>query len=169
MDVMTAIEKRRSVRSYQKKEIPEKILLKILEAARLAPSAKNLQDYKLIVIKDPSTKDRLGEAARGQMFIAEAPVIIAAVSTNPEYVMRCGIPAHGVDLGIAIDHMTLAATEEGLGTCWIGAFFQEEVKKILGVPEQYKVVALLPLGYPADQEKAKSRKKLEEIVCYEKF
>lgn len=103
------------------------------------------------------------------MFLAEAPVIIAAVSTNPDYVMRCEVPSYAVDLAIAVDHMTLTAAEEGIGSCWIGSFSQEEAKKILGIPEHYKIVALLPLGYPADEDREKSRKELKEIVCYDKF
>ena len=83
--------------------------------------------------------------------------------------MSSGVPAFAVDLAIAVDHMTLKATEEGLGTCWIGAFSQEKVKKVLEIPERYKVVVLLPLGFPADTPEPKSRKNIEEIVCYENF
>jgi nitroreductase len=83
--------------------------------------------------------------------------------------MRCGVPEYAVDLAIAVDHMTLQAVELGLGTCWIGAFSQEEVKRILKIPENCKVVALLPVGYPADTPGPKSRKSLGEVVCYETF
>jgi len=96
-------------------------------------------------------------------------VVIAAVALQPEYVMRCEVPAYAVDLAIAVDHMTLVAVEEGLGTCWIGAFYQDEVKRILNIPREYKVVALLPLGFPADTPGEKYRKPLNEIVCYEVF
>ena len=79
------------------------------------------------------------------------------------------MPAYAVDLSIALTHITLAAADEGLGTCWIGAFWQEEAKKILGVPDEYKIVGLMPLGYPADSSGEKMRKPLKDIVCYERF
>ena len=169
MDVHEAIKNRRSVRAYKPDPIPEESLEKVLEAARLAPSAHNDQDWKFIVVKDSEKRKQLAEAARSQSFIAEAPVVIVAVALNPERVMSCEVPAYAINLTIAIDHMTLQACEQGLGTCWIGAFSQEQVKKILNIPDQYKVVALLPLGFPADSPKPKTRKGLEEIICYENF
>ncbi|MCD6574478.1 nitroreductase family protein [Candidatus Aerophobetes bacterium] len=169
MDVMEAIEKRRSVRSYQNKPVSEEKLKKILEAARLAPSAKNLQSYKFIVVKDQKLRDKLMEAAANQSFVGEAPVVIVGVSLNPDYVMTCKIPAYPIDVAIALDHITLAATEEGLGTCWVGKFYQDKVKEILNIPEKYKVVALLALGYPADSPDIKYRKPLKELVCYDTF
>jgi len=169
MDVMEAIEKRRSVRSYQNKSVSEEKLKKILEAARLAPSAKNLQSYKFIVVKDQKLRDKLMEAAANQSFVGEAPVVIVGVSLNPDYVMTCKIPAYPIDVAIALDHITLAATEEGLGTCWVGKFYQDKVKEILNIPEKYKVVALLALGYPADSPDIKYRKPLKELVCYDTF
>ena len=169
MDVMEAIRKRRSVRSYRKDPVPDEKLKKILEAARLAPSAKNLQSYKFIVVKDQKLRDKLMEAAANQSFVGEAPVVIVGVSLNPDYVMTCKIPAYPIDVAIALDHITLAATEEGLGTCWVGKFYQDKVKEILNIPEKYKVVALLALGYPADSPDIKYRKPLEELVCYDTF
>lgn len=94
---------------------------------------------------------------------------IVAVTLDPDYVMLGGIPAHPVDIAIALDHMTLVAVEEGLGTCWIGGFYQDQVKQILSIPEKYKVVALLPVGYPAESPRKKPRKPLEEVVCYDSF
>lgn len=169
MQIHEAIKNRRSVRAYKSDPIPEQSLRKVLEAARLAPSAHNDQDWKFIIIKDIKKKKQLAQAARSQSFIAEAPVVIAAVALNPERVMSCEVPAYAINLTIAVDHMTLQACEEGLGTCWIGAFSQEEVKKVLNIPDKYKVVALLPLGFPADSPKPKIRKSLEEIICYENF
>jgi nitroreductase len=169
MQIHEAIKNRRSVRAYKSDPIPEQSLRKVLEAARLAPSAHNDQDWKFIIIKDIKKKKQLAQAARSQSFIAEAPVVIAAVALNPERVMSCEVPAYAINLAIAVDHMTLQACEQGLGTCWIGAFSQEEVKKVLKIPDKYKVVALLPLGFPADSPKPKTRKSLEEIICYENF
>lgn len=169
MEIYEAIEKRRSVRAYRDDPISEETLNKILEAGRLGPSAHNAQEYKFVVVRNSQKRKELAKAAAGQRFIAKAPVIIAAVSLNPEHLMSNGVPAYAVDVAIALDHMTLAAVEEELGTCWIGAFSQEDVKKILNIPESYKVVALLPLGSPYDEPGVKSRKKLKELVCYENF
>jgi len=169
MNVMEAIEKRRSVRAFQSKPVPEEKLKKVLEAARLAPSASNRQPWKFVVVRDEERRKKLIRAAANQSFVGEAPVVIAAVALNPDYVMRCQVPSYSVDLAIAVDHMTLVAVEEGLGTCWIGAFYQDQVQEILNIPRKYKVVALLPLGFPADHPGKKYRKPLEEIVCYESF
>jgi nitroreductase len=168
MEVFEAIKNRYSCRSYKAESVPEEKLRKVLEAARLAPSAHNAQEWKFVVVKDAKKRKELAETA-GQGFIGEAPVIIAAVSLAPEEVMSSGVPAYAVDLAIAMEHAALQAVEEGLGTCWIGAFDQEEVKKVLNVPEECKVVALMPLGYPADKPKPKDRKRLEEIISEDSF
>ena len=169
MDIFEVIKTRRSVRSYKPALVPEDKLTRILEAARLAPSACNFQNWKFVVVKDEGKRRKLAEAAANQNFVGEAPVVIAAVSLNPGHMMGCEVPTYAVDLAIAVDHMTLQAVEEGLGTCWIGAFSQERVKEILGIPGQYKVVALLPLGFPNDSPGPKDRKSLEEIVGYDGF
>lgn len=168
MDVFEAIKNRYSCRSYKAEPIPEDKLKKVLEAARLAPSAHNSQDWKFVVVKDEETRKGVAEAA-GQSFIAEAPVVIAAVSLDPEHVMSSGTPAYAVDLAIAMEHIALEAVEEGLGTCWIGAFDQEEVKEVLNIPESCKVVVLMPLGYPTDKPRAKVRKSLDEITSEDSF
>jgi len=169
MELKEAIRKRHSVRDYEDKSIPEDKLNRVLEAARLAPSANNRQPWKFVVVKDRQRRQELARAADGQTFIGEAPVVIAAVATNTEHVMPCGVPSYAVDLAIAVDHMTLAAADEGLGTCWIGAFSQERAKEILGIPAPYRVVTLFPLGFPRREREMKVRKALEEIVCYETF
>lgn len=168
MDIMEAINERRSVRSYLPDEIHDRILLKIIEAARLAPSAKNLQAWKFIVVKDAEIKNKLAQAA-SQMFLSEAPIIIAAVATDCDHLMRCGVPAYAVDLAIAVDHMALAAVEEGLGTCWIGAFDQHKAKQILNVPDNCTVVTIMPFGKPNEPARAKSRKDIKEILCFDKY
>lgn len=169
MELKEIIEKRESVRSYQDNPVPESKLKKVLGAARLAPSASNKQPWKFIVVREKKRRQELAEAANRQTFVGEAAIVIAAVATRPEHIMSCGVPSYPVDLAIALDHMTLAAVDEGLGTCWIGAFSQEKVKEILNIPEKYRVVALLPLGFPRQKRKMKMRKSLEEIVCYETF
>ena len=169
MEEKEAIEKRNSIRKYEDRPVPEEKLMKVLEAARLAPSGRNCQDWKFIVVRDEEKKQELGRLSGGQYHVHTAPVIIAAVATDPEELMPCGIQASPVNLAIAIDHMTLAALEEGLGTCWIGAFDQEEVKKLLGVPEQLSIISLLTVGFPGEAGRPKNRKALEDIVCYETY
>jgi len=169
MNVYEAMKGRRSVRAYQDKQIPEDVLNRILDAARIAPTAKNRQEFKLVVVKDADMRKKMQEAANNQPFVSQASVVIAAIGLTPNDTMRCEVPTDPVDVAIAIDHITLAAVEEGLGTCWIGSFFQDKAREVLGIPSSCKVIELLTLGYPADSPKPKSRKSLEEIVCYEKF
>jgi nitroreductase len=168
MDVRQAIKERRSIRKYQNRVVEEKILAEVLEAARLAPSANNRQDWRFVAVKDREQIDKL-VSATGQSFIGTAPIVIAGVALNPERVMRCEVPAYAVDVAIAMTNITLAATANGLGTCWIGSFDQVEVKRILEIPEEYKVVQLMPLGYPDEKPEARSRKPLAEVVSYDKF
>ena len=169
MDVLSAIQERRSIRKYTSQSIEEAKLNNVLEAARLSPSARNRQSWKFIVVKDTETRLKLAEASGKQMFIGQAPVIIVACGTDPEDVMACGQPRYTVDLSIATAYMILEAQALGLGTCWIGHFDEKRVKEILGISEEVRVVALTPLGYPAESPAAKSRKSLEDIVCYEKY
>lgn len=169
MELMEVIRKRESVRSYEDKPVPEDKLIKVLEAARLAPSASNRQRWKFIVVRDAERRRQLSRATGGQPHVAQAPVVIAAVSTMPEYIMRCEVPAYPVDLAIAVDHMTLTAVDEGLGTCWVGAFSQDKAREVLGVPDDCKIVTLLPLGFPQQDRREKTRKSLDKIVCYETF
>lgn len=166
MDVFEAISQRRSVRSYQDREVEEDKLQQVLEAGRLAPSARNLQEWKFVVVRDPQLREKLVEAANGQQFVGQAPVVIVACAPQHDHVMSCGHPSHLIDVAIAMDHMTLAACELGLGTCWIGAFNQDKVRRVLGIPDAVEVVQLLPLGYPTAWPDAKPRKSLDEIVCY---
>jgi nitroreductase len=169
MKVIKAIQSRRSIRAYDKREVEEEKLMRILESARLSPSASNRQERRFIIIKDAKTRKLLCEAAKNQSFVAEAPIVIAACSVESEYVMSCGQLAYPIDTAIAVDHMTLQAVEEGLGTCWIGAFDEKEVKKILHIPDNVRVVALLPVGYPCDIPYPRPRKSLAEIVMWERW
>ena len=169
MDVSQAIQLRRSVRAYQDKKIEKEKLNKVLEAARLAPSANNRQEWKFVVVKDKNTKEKLAIAASSQTFIAEAPIVIVACATESQSTMSCGQRRYTVDLSIAVSFMILQAQELGLGTCWIGAFDESNVKDILGVPDNIRVVAITPLGYPAQDPAARSRKKMEQIVCFDKY
>jgi len=170
MTVSEAIRERRSVRRYQTAPVEAEKLNLVLEAGRLAPSAKNFQEWRYVVVQDSGTRAELMRAAKGQRFVGEAPVVIACCAeTNGDYRMTCGQLAYPIDVAISIDHMTLAAVEIGLGTCWVGAFFEEEVKKILNIPGPIRVVELLTLGYPADEPRTKNRRSLNEIVMAEKW
>lgn len=167
--ILEAIKKRQSVRIYQEKEVPEEILKEVLEAGRLAPSANNQQAWGFIVVKDKELRKKLVPVCMNQRFVAEAPIVIAGCGTNLSYVMPNGEPAYPIDLAIALDHMSLQAAFLGLGTCWIGAFYQDEVKEILGVPEYVRIVSLLTLGYPGKLYIKTGRKPLSEIICYNKY
>lgn len=165
------VNRRKSVRSYINKAISDDILYKIIETARLAPSAKNLQEWKFIIVRDPVTKEALIDVAKGQRFIGEAPVVIAGVATYTSYTMTNGVPACHVDVAIAMEHIALAAAEHGIGTCWIGAFYQDKAKDLLNIPDDCIVISLMTLGYPTDDlaQDTKQRKQLEEIICYEHY
>jgi nitroreductase len=169
MEFMDIIARRQSVREYLDKPVPEDKLKMILESARLAPSGGNRQQWKFIVVKDAATRQKLMEAASNQPMVAQAPVIIAAVALDPVRMMMCDVPSYAVDLSIAIEHMVLAAASEGLGTCWIGAFSQDKAREALGVPSKYKVVTVLPVGYPKQIRAASPRKSFEEVFCFETF
>ena len=165
MDLFEAIRERRSVRAWADRDVEEEKLEQVLNAARLAPSANNRQEWKFVVVRDPELRRQIAEAANGQWFVGEAPVVIAACAVEHDHVMSCGHPSFLVDLAIAIDHMALAARALGLGTCWIGAFDQDKVRAVLGIPDTVEVVELLPVGYPAAWPAARGRKDLESIVC----
>lgn len=170
MDIYGLIKTRRSVRAYRDDPVPDAVLSRLLEALRWAPSARNLQAYRLVIVQDRQRRQELAHAANEQMFIAEAPIVMAMVGLEPERMMSCGVPPYAVDAAIAVDHLTLAAAAEGLGTCWIGAFSQDRVRQILRVPPAHKVVILIPLGYPADAEPPdRSRKPVDDLVCTEVF
>jgi len=171
MEFYEAVRKRLSVRSYKPDPIPEGVLGRILEAGRLAPSAKNIQPWKFIIIRDSEVKKALVPACRGQAFIAEAPIVICACALTEQAWKGMGgyWTAEAVDVAIAIEHMMLAAAAEGLGTCWIGAYTEAEVKKVLAIPDNVKPIALTPLGFPTKEAKPRPRKPLSEIVCHDKY
>jgi nitroreductase len=171
MEFYEVIKSRKSIRKYKPNPIPEPALERILNAARLAPSAKNIQPWKFIVIKDTKIKQQLVPACRNQECISQAPIVICAVALEKIAWGRMGgyWSSYPVDLSIALEHIMLAATNEGLGTCWIGAYEEKEVKRILNIPEDVKVIALTPLGYPDQTPEIKPRKPLSEIISTDKF
>jgi nitroreductase len=169
MDVFEAIKERKSIRKYKNTEVEDEKLQKILEAARIAPSAANRQEWKFLVVKNQETRDKLVEAANGQKFVGTAPITIVACSTESERVMPCGQYAYTVDLSIAVSFMILEATELGLGTCWLGAYDEGKVKEILGIPDEIRVPAMFTLGYADENPAPRPRKDFDDIVCYETY
>jgi nitroreductase len=169
MELIEVIKKRRSIRAYEQTPVEEEKLLQVLEAGRLAPSSRNEQEWKLVVVQNREKIEKLYHACLEEAFIKEAPVIIAACGTKPDYAMRCGQRAYPIDVSIAVTHMILRAADLGLGTCWLGSFYEDKVKKALGIPEETRVVAVVTLGYSRFQPQPKGRKPLEDLVCFDKW
>ena len=168
MDVTEAISQRYSCRHYIDKSISDKDLQSVLEAARQAPSAKNLQDWRFVVATEKATRLKLAAAANDQTFLENAGAIIAACSVS-DHVMRCGQAVGPIDVSIALEHMCLQATALGLATCWIGSFYPAKVRPILGIPENVPIIELLALGYPAEAPKEHRREPMKRIVSFEKW
>ncbi|MHC4521540.1 MAG: nitroreductase family protein [Planctomycetota bacterium] len=166
MDVSQAILRRYSCRRYKAKPIEPDKLAAVLEAARQAPSAKNLQDWRFVVVTEEGTRKQLVAAANNQTFLEGAGAIIIACTVS-DHVMRCGQATGPIDVSIAIEHICLQATELGLATCWIGSFYPDKVKPIVGIPEHINIIELLALGYPADTPKEHRREPIESIVSFE--
>ena len=171
MDIREAVESRRSVRSYLSDPVQPGLIEEIFDLARKAPSAKNLQPWRFVIVTHPETKQKLVRACRSQSFIAEAPVIIAGCADEMKSYPNIGryTRSFAMDLAIIFDHLTLIARGKGLGTCWIGAFNEEEVKIILNIPENIRVVALTPLGYPRHWPPPQDRRKTEEIISFDRW
>jgi nitroreductase len=166
MDVAQAIQCRYSCRNYSDKPIEQDKLRAILEAARLAPSAKNLQDWRFVIVTDGPTKKKVAAAANNQTFLEAAGAIVIGCTVS-DHVMRCGQAVGPIDVAIALEHMCLQATELGLATCWIGSFYPDKVKQIVGIPEDVRIVELMALGYPADTPRPPRREPIEKIVSFE--
>jgi len=169
MDFFDVVNKRRSIRAYENKPVEEDKLRQILKAGRKAPSANNKQNWKFIVVRDKFKIEKLTYACKQQNFVSEAPVLIIGCALNTDYKMTCGQLAYPIDTSIALTHMMLAATALDLGTCWLGAFYEDKVRKILRIPEDVRVVGILTLGYPRFQPSETNRKNLSEIVSFDKW
>jgi nitroreductase len=170
MDFHEVIRSRWSVRQFSDRPVGETRLRRILSAARLAPSARNAQEWRFVVVREERRRAALMEAAQGQAYVGQAPVVIAACAEHDGRRMACGQLAYPIDVAIAVDHLTLAARAEGLGSCWIGRFDEARAKDALGIPsgDQIRIVALVPIGYPASEAAPeKQRLPLESIVRYE--
>ena len=168
MTVTEAIRKRYSCRAYQDGPVEKEKLAQIFEAARLAPSAKNEQDWRFVVVTEKGKKQEVADTTNRPEVFGRAGVIIAACS-NSDYVMKCGQAIGPIDVAIALDHISLLATELGLATCWIGSFEAEKVREILEIPQGVAIIELMALGYPANGQRETKREPVENIVCYEKW
>jgi nitroreductase len=169
MEFTTLVESRYSVRSYKTDPIEEKKLQKVLQAMRLAPTATNNQAFQFIVIHTKGRDEELRRIYNKNWFV-QAPVVICACGIPAEnWVRMDGKNYNDVDVAIAMDHLILAATDAGLGTCWIGAFDAQAAKEVLGLPEGVEPIAFTPLGHPAGEPKPKKRKELSELVRYERW
>lgn len=168
MEFFKVIKKRHCVRKFQDKPVEREKLEKILFAATSAPSAGNVQDWRFVVVKDKELRSQLSAAALGQEQIAKAPVVIVVCSNLEEISARYG--QRGKELysiqnaAAATQNLLLAATDLGLGACWVGAFEEKEVKKILQLSENYRPLALIPLGYPAERPIGHTKKDLNKVV-----
>jgi nitroreductase len=167
MDFFDVVRSRYSVRAYQDRPVEDETIQEIIEAARLAPSASNRQEWRFIVVKDAAKRKALADVAHKQAFVGQAPVVIAACAVTDGHLMSCGQACYPIDVAIALEHIALAATAKGLGTCWIGAFDEVGARAILGVPADVRVIQLMPLGYPADKVRPRTRFHLEEILMWE--
>jgi nitroreductase len=173
MEFYEVIKTRRSIRNYKKDQVPEDALDRIIEAFRISPSGSNRQPWKFIFIKSPELKSKVAEECMNQKWIGEAPLVVVACGPDIGHNRGgwMGDKSGMMDVTIAFTHLMLAARAEGLGTCWIGAFSNESIKKILSIPEDHNVVAVSPLGYPEKSEfkETKRRKKSPEILSWNKF
>ena len=170
MDVLEAIKTRRSVRSFQDRPVEQEKIDKILQAARLSPSAVNFQPWDFIVVQDPKAKEQLSKAYLRQWFTKAPAVIVVCATPKRAWTRSDGEEFWKIDAAIATQSMVLTATAEGLGTCWIGAFDEKKAKEALNIPGNVRVVVMMPLGYSAEKKEAVSeRKALAEIVHYNQW
>ena len=179
MDFTTLVSARQSDRGYLDQPVEKDKLLRILECARLAPSACNAQPWHIIVVDDPSLKNQVADATSEKIlgmnhFTKQAPIHIILVeepanftSSIGSWIKRKHYPL--IDLGIIAEHICLAATSEGLGSCMIGWFDEARIKKICGVPNSKRVQLIITLGYPAVKTRTKTRKSLDSIVSYNSY
>ncbi|MFQ6068143.1 MAG: nitroreductase family protein [Candidatus Bathyarchaeia archaeon] len=164
MDVFEAIKTRRSIRKYKSGLIPDEELKMIFEAARWAPSAGNRQPWCFVVVRDAEKRKALAKAANNQKFLENATVIITALGDT-----KISKRWYDKDPMIAVEHMVLAATALGYGTCWIGAFNEDEVKRLLKIPKEMSVIALLPIGVSNETLNPRPRKEISEIFFEEEY
>ena len=164
MEVLPEILQRRSVRSFTSQPVEKDQLERIIEAGRLAPSAKNRQEWRFVAIQKKEVRQRMMEAAFGQDYVGQAPVIIAVCTTNIDYRMPNGQLSYPIDLAFASCQIVLQAVHEGLGTCCISTFDEQEVREILTAPFSMRVVLLILIGHHETLPEPTPRKTLRQIL-----
>ncbi len=166
MDLLPEILSRQSIKKFKSEPVEKDSLNRILEAGRRAPSAKNRQPWRFIIIDEKDLREKIERAAFGQEHVGQAPIIIAACSTNIDYVMPNGQLSYPIDITFAVSFMMLQAEHEGLGTCVITTYDEREIKELLTVPYSMKVVMLLLVGHPQERPFPESRKPIKRICSY---
>jgi len=178
MNFAELVKKRQSTRKYADKPVERELIDQCIEAARLAPSARNSQPWSFIVLDDPAVIKSVAERAfsgiyKSTRFAGKAPVLIVVVTEKADYITRMGnliqnVKYSLIDIGIACEHLVLQAEELGLGTCWLGWFSARGVRKALNLPRSTKIDIIISMGYPLDPDYRKERKRrsLEEIRHY---
>lgn len=170
MSLVDIVKKRYSVRSFKDIPVEKEKIIQILESARYAPSAVNYQPWHFIVITDEETKMKIAETYPRTWFKYAPVIIVACGDHNKSWKRKDGKDHCDIDVAIAVDHMTLTATDLGLGTCWVCAFDAEKCHELLNLPENLEAVALLPLGYPVEEfPKSKKRNDMADIASWEKY
>jgi nitroreductase len=171
MELMQTIRDRRSIRKYKETPVPREAIVQLLDAARLAPSWKNLQCWRFLVLTDPASKEKVLDGFEddnpGKKGIAAAPATIVVCADPHESGIENGIEYYIADTSIAFEHLCLAATDQGLGTCWMGLFNEAVIKEGLRIPAPIRIVGITPLGYPDQEPKPRPRKELAEIAYFE--
>lgn len=166
MNFFELAEKRRSIRSYRPDPVEDSKLQKILEAARIAPTARNSQPFKILVIRTEGREEELKQIYNKDWFVAP-PYILCVCSITDKCWLNCNKKSYGdVDAAIVMDHIILASAELGIGTCWIGAFDPAAAKRVLNIDDTMEPIVFTPLGYAKDTPAMKARKPLDELVIY---
>ncbi|MCW3984005.1 MAG: nitroreductase family protein [Candidatus Bathyarchaeota archaeon] len=173
MELVEAIKDRRSIRAFKKQDVSQEAIDKLVEAALLAPSAGNAQSWAFVLVKDQATKLALSKAALGQRMVAEAPVVFVVCADEKRAQQSYGERGRMLyciqDTAAATQNILLTACSLGLGACWVGAFREEAVRKIVKAPEEMRPVAMIPVGYPDESPPARSRRPASEVVYNESF
>jgi len=169
MEFADVVRERYSVRAYKPDPVEEEKLNRVLEAARLAPTAVNWQPFQLLVLHTKGREEELGRIYGKDWFVQPPLVICACGLMEKGWKRRDGKSYVDVDVAIAMDHLILAAKNEGLGTCWVGAFDPDAAREVLGLPGEVEPIAFTPLGYAADEPGTIKRKPLGELVRYERW
>ena len=173
METIECIRTRASVRKFRQEPVPEESVKEILEAAIQSPSAGNTQEWHFVVVTRPEYRKQGAEAAFGQDFVAQAPLVIVVCADldriGAAYGER-GVTLYALqDTAAAIQSLMLAAWERGVASCWVGAFNEARLKGVLVIPTNVKPVAIIPMGYPAEKPKKPERRPLEEVMHRERW